>query len=272
VTPDNRARMLATLRESLRHAYLPDASSHEVDGAPFPHPSPLPASPPQHTHTTRWGPRSGERESGLDARTTPAIGGVLPAHAERGTTEALAARFCEEVEALAGVTYRTEGAEGAADHIASILARSNDTNLVSWATDEIGLVGLGAALASRGLTMVPPAVPFADGERSTSLETLARVSVGLTGAHAAIADSGSLVLVSGPGRGRLSSLLPPIHIAILHRDRIVATLSDLFRADPDLARLGSNLVIITGPSRTADIEMTLSRGVHGPGEVHVILV
>jgi L-lactate dehydrogenase complex protein LldG len=65
----------------------------------------------------------------------------------------------------------------------------------------------------------------------------------------------------------------PVHIAVLRRDRMVFALSDLVRLRPDLAAMpGSNLVCITGPSRTADIEMTLSRGVHGPREIHVILV
>jgi len=78
--------------------------------------------------------------------------------------------------------------------------------------------------------------------------------------------------VSGPGRPRLASLLPPVHVAILRADRIYSNLPALVTALAEKGTAGSNLVIITGPSRTADIEMTLTRGVHGPGEVHVVIV
>jgi L-lactate dehydrogenase complex protein LldG len=80
------------------------------------------------------------------------------------------------------------------------------------------------------------------------------------------------VVASGPGRPRLASLLTPVHFAIVRHQDIVASLRALVRARPALVTAGSNFVAITGPSRTADIEHTLSRGVHGPGEVHVILV
>jgi L-lactate dehydrogenase complex protein LldG len=101
---------------------------------------------------------------------------------------------------------------------------------------------------------------------------LAGCSVGVTAVDALLAETGSVVLVSGPGRGRLASLLPPIHVAIATREQLVYSLPDLLLARPELATRGSNLVCITGPSRTADIEHTLSRGVHGPGEVHVVVI
>lgn len=237
MTPENRARMRAVLRESLQRAYLP-GTPHRHDHTPPPQQAAMPAVP------------------------------LMP-----GDPEALAARFSQEFEALAGVTYRADNADGVANHLASILAQSRSTTkaIVGWSMEDIGVPGLGEALSARGITTVPADVPFADPERAERLGVLAALAVGVTGAQAAIAESGSLVLVSGPGRGRLSSLLTPIHVTILRRSRIVATLSDLFRAHPDMAAQGSNIVIITGPSRTADIEMTLSRGVHGPGEVHVIL-
>jgi L-lactate utilization protein LutC len=96
-------------------------------------------------------------------------------------------------------------------------------------------------------------------------------AVGLTGADAGLAETGSVVIASGPGRSRMASLLVPVHVAVLRVDRLVDSISTLLATRGDLVAAGSNLVAITGPSRTADIEHTLSRGVHGPGEVHVIL-
>jgi len=75
--------------------------------------------------------------------------------------------------------------------------------------------------------------------------------------------------------GRLVSLLPPIHIAIVERGQVLPTLDELFtlrRRDFLDGNLGSYMNLISGPSRSADIEYTLVTGVHGPGEVHMILV
>ena len=68
------------------------------------------------------------------------------------------------------------------------------------------------------------------------------------------------------------SLLPPLHIAVVPRDRILTGLDELFSLVPQPAELTSAMVLITGPSRTADIEQYLVRGVHGPGELHVVVV
>jgi hypothetical protein len=96
------------------------------------------------------------------------------------------------------------------------------------------------------------------------------IRVGITGALAGIADTGSLVLVGGAGNPLTASLLPDIHIAILRTSDLIPTLSDVI-SRPEI-RSASSAVIITGPSRTADIEMTLTIGVHGPKELHVFLI
>ena len=84
-----------------------------------------------------------------------------------------------------------------------------------------------------------------------------------------LADTGSIVLAASPDEPRARSLLPDIHVSRLREDRIVAGLAELF------ARLGnelpSALAIVTGPSRSADIEQSLTVGVHGPGEEHIVL-
>ncbi len=96
------------------------------------------------------------------------------------------------------------------------------------------------------------------------------ILAGVTGALVGIGESGSLVLVGGETQPLTASLLPDIHIAILRETDLVPTLADAL-ARPEI-RSASSAVIITGPSRTGDIEMTLSIGVHGPKELHVILI
>jgi len=97
--------------------------------------------------------------------------------------------------------------------------------------------------------------------------------IGITSVSLAVAETGSLVMMSQPGQERTASLLPPVHVAIVERAQIVPDLFDVFaqleKRDTDLP---SNLAFITGPSKTGDIELTLTTGVHGPGKWHVIVV
>ena len=92
---------------------------------------------------------------------------------------------------------------------------------------------------------------------------------GITGAVGAIAETGSLLLTSGAGETLTASLLPEMHIAVLRASKVMPTVESAM-ALPELKNACS--VIATGPSRTADIEMALTIGVHGPGEVHVFLI
>lgn len=92
------------------------------------------------------------------------------------------------------------------------------------------------------------------------------------GAVAGLADTGSIVVASGPGRSRLASLLPAIRVAVLPLSRLYPTMQDwLAGGGVELARRTANLVVITGSSRTSDIEMQLTLGMHGPKEIHVVL-
>ena len=109
-------------------------------------------------------------------------------------------------------------------------------------------------------------------------EKLIQAGAGITGANALVAETGSLVLVSNEGNARLTSGLPPVHVAIAGIDKLVPTLADATAILELLPRsatgqpLTSYVSFVTGPSRSADIEMSLSLGVHGPREVHVVLL
>lgn len=95
--------------------------------------------------------------------------------------------------------------------------------------------------------------------------------VGITTAQAAIAETGTLVLDSADERHRLVSLVPPVHIAIVDASRIVRTLGAALNLLRDGKEISPAVTFITGPSRTADIELTLTIGVHGPQELYVIV-
>ncbi len=106
---------------------------------------------------------------------------------------------------------------------------------------------------------------------------LASADIGITGADFAIADTGTLVLLSGPKQPRLTSLLPPVHIAVLKKETIVSNIHALFAKlgesyEKNYDELSTCISFITGPSRTADIELNLTLGVHGPGRAIVIIV
>jgi L-lactate dehydrogenase complex protein LldG len=98
-------------------------------------------------------------------------------------------------------------------------------------------------------------------------------AVGVTGAFCAIAETGTLMLLSGAGTPLTNSLLPETHVAVVQASRIVRCIEDAW----DLLRrehgaLPRQVAFVSGPSRTADIEMTLVIGIHGPYRVHIVLV
>jgi L-lactate utilization protein LutC len=102
-------------------------------------------------------------------------------------------------------------------------------------------------------------------------DDLFAATVGIVGADAAIAETGSIVRAAAPDRPRGFALVPPRVIIVLEQTRILADLYDWFDSQvPDTLR--SEVVFITGPSKSSDIGMKLVTGVHGPGDVHVIIV
>lgn len=187
----------------------------------------------------------------------------------------LVAQAAEELRKLEARPYVVADDEEALETIGLLLAERSARQLLAWDLPEIGLPGLNALLAEHGAQVLDPDVR---GEgRAARLQELESAPVCLSGVALAIAESGSLVLRHGPGRPRLASLLAPAHIAVVRRGQLVRGLGDALarlRAEHGeaLLRDASNLTFITGPSRTADIEMTLSLGIHGPPELHVVII
>lgn len=188
----------------------------------------------------------------------------------------LVAQFAAELTKLEGRVYRCADAETALETIGAILRDTGATSVIVWERDQIGLAGLEALLSTQGVAVLDSQVGAGD-ERKARLQTLEPALVCISGADCGIAESGSLLLLHGPGRPRLASLLAPLHIAVLRADQLVRGLGEALaqlreRYGAGMFDATSNLTLITGPSRTADIEMTLTLGIHGPKEIHVVVV
>ncbi len=125
-------------------------------------------------------------------------------------------------------------------------------------------------LQSLGITDLPN-VHSNVTEKDEIRRLCAEVDVDLSGATYALADPGALVMVSSAEEERLVSLLPPRHIAVVPAERVLSDMDELFFTVPDPAALTSSMVLIGGPSRTGDIEMILTLGVHGPREVSLVV-
>ena len=123
--------------------------------------------------------------------------------------------------------------------------------------------------------MAVDGVGEAETQRKALREQALRSDIGITGIDYAIAETGSVAIVARKGVSRLVSLVMPVHIAVVMRGQVLPSLDELFtlrRHDFNQGNLGSYMNIITGPSRSADIEQTIVKGVHGPREVHMVLV
>lgn len=190
----------------------------------------------------------------------------------QGDRPAMIESFRRELEPLGGLAHLAQSDAEAITLVLRLLHEVNGKELLMWDDAEIPVAGLGDALRANGYTRLKVDMPHDGVARKAHLMELERAAAGITGALGGLADTGSLALVSSASRPRLASLLPPTHIALLPTSRLFPDMASFFAANPDVTREASNLVFVTGPSRTADIELTLQRGVHGPKFVHVLLL
>ena len=186
--------------------------------------------------------------------------------------EGMIASFTRELEKLMGTVHRVADDGQAQARVFELLEARGVGRVLAWDDQWLRPAGIGHALRTAGILTESCWLPQDGSDRTARLKALDDVVVGLTGAYAALADTGSLIVVSGPGRGRIASLLPPTHIAVVGAEQLSPTLAAFLTANPAVADVGSNVVAITGPSRTGDIEGTLVLGVHGPGDLHVIVI
>lgn len=187
--------------------------------------------------------------------------GPLPAVEPPGTPEQrtasaqeCVARFAAEATALGVECFVESSAAAVTQRLATLV---DGLRVLSW----------DAAQLPYG---VARALPHAITGRA-SWQDQAVAKIGVTGCDAAVAETASLVLFSGPGRSRSVSLLPPVHVALIERSQMYLTMAEVFDAYGERFTRAAACTVITGPSRTADIELTLTLGIHGPGRVVVII-
>jgi L-lactate utilization protein LutC len=184
----------------------------------------------------------------------------------------LCRHFADELTAVGGTAEVVEGLAAARASVVGFLQRLGVASALCWRHPLLDQIELAPLLADLKIERL-------DHDRLLQFEPAVRraemlaAGVGITSASWAIAETGTLVMAAAPGRERVASLLPPVHLAVIAESQLLPDLFDLFAMlQPTAPNLSSNLVFITGPSKTGDIELQLTTGVHGPGKIHVIVI
>ena len=161
----------------------------------------------------------------------------------------------------------TERRQEMLDYIAGLAGPGEGTVMAGF--DLAGELNIKEGLQQRGVSV-----------RNTpecGREAILTARVGITGIDAVVTETGTLLLVENDGDARMVSNMPPVHVAVVGADAVVNDLADGWARVREVSRARYNVPLaryvtaISGPSRTGDIEFTIALGMHGPGEVHVIL-
>lgn len=166
-------------------------------------------------------------------------------------------RFRENLISIGGICTIISDLNEAAKIIETIIEKSNTKRIAISDSDLVTEIG---KLLDTNWEIV----------QNAPVSTLFETDLGITSAQFGIAETGTLVLESSREFHRLTSLVPSVHVCLLRAENIRQTLGETLEIlEKDLSR---TITFITGPSRTSDIELTLAIGVHGPAELHVIII
>src|SRR3989304_1393323 len=176
--------------------------------------------------------------------------------------------FMNEITKVSGKAIILKSEDEIKDYVIRLVEEHSAKSLAIWESDVLKPIHLRKFLEIKGLR-------FAS---LNSKEEMAEADIGITEADFGIADTGTLVLIANEKQPRSVSLIPPIHVAILQSDVILDMMEDVFAIlktsldeTGSIAKLTSCITFITGPSRTGDIELTITLGVHGPKELFVLI-
>jgi L-lactate dehydrogenase complex protein LldG len=185
----------------------------------------------------------------------------------QGGGDDLTARFCTELAAAGGTGHVVASLDDARDKVLTLLRERRARKLLAGCDGLLAQLGGADWLRGCGFDVLA----VSDADPNAWREPFFAADVGISNVAHLVAETGSVVMFTRPHDPRSLSLLPPVHIAVARREQILPDLFDLFeRFDMELPP--ACLTIITGPSKTGDIELKLVTGVHGPGEVHVVVL
>jgi L-lactate dehydrogenase complex protein LldF len=212
--------------------------------------------PSQRPFRDRWANKINEDKSAINLINASAEVLSTPVDSAQSFSEEedLIKRFATELSSLSG-EFTLCNAQELSERIFEQLQKYAISSVISWDEGQLPF-GLVDSLRSKGIRV--------------SQEFDPEINAGISGVEAAVAETGTLVLTLEKGKPHFVSLIPEIHFAILKASDITQNLSQIFSSNK--LEKASMTTLISGPSRTADIEMTLTIGVHGPRQVHVFCV
>jgi L-lactate dehydrogenase complex protein LldG len=165
----------------------------------------------------------------------------------------------------------TTTSSGLPETLSKVLQKFGSSPVVYWKDERFQSFGLEPVMEA-----VPEKRAWSDEEREDMIQFAERAKIGVTFSDVTLAESGTVVLFSAPGKGRAVSLLPEVHIALIPRSTLVPRMTQasekIHRMREETGRVPSCVNFISGPSNSADIEMRLLVGVHGPVSAHYIII
>jgi L-lactate dehydrogenase complex protein LldG len=247
VTGDSKNRILARIHAANRSVGL------TADGSP---------AAGRAADLTAGGPAAGQRanaDAGTDAAYAALARRYLRAHHDPAAHD-IAALFAERAADYRAIVERVPES-GLAAAVSSVLSARAATIPGPFVVPE--------GLPAGWLAELPAEITLARDEPPLSAAELDRMSGVVTGCAVAIAETGTIILDHGPGQGRRAiTLVPDFHLVVVREDQIAPDLADAFaRLDPARPH-----TLISGPSATSDIELIRVEGVHGPRNLHVLIV
>jgi len=184
--------------------------------------------------------------------------------------EPVLSRFQQKYESLAGIVHFVSGVEEAAEVVASVVSQAKARRVALGEFPEPLREALRQRCTAEGSEVVQP--PYASADLPGAIDA---AQVGVSPAQFAIAETGTLVEFATDDALRLVSSLPRVHVGVFRADDLVATLGDAaarLRAFFEQNPRHATVTFISGPSRTGDIQMRLTLGVHGPETTHAVVI
>jgi len=213
--------------------------------------------------------------------TLPEVEPISPVPLLAAPAGNLVARFRDALTSLDATSEVVENEIVARLRLLGFLQHEKAGKILGWEESQLPISGLRAALADLQIAYKVPRIDRLPGLGSAEkdLAWLNDYPVSITGADVGIAATGTIILRSGPGRPRVASLVAPLHIVLLRAADIWPTLEFWLSVLRELGQIDqffgddvAQQVWISGPSRTADIELVLTLGMHGPRRVHVMII